>query len=245
MPGGTELSAPATSLPAEFPGAPAAKESIADKKWFDLFQDATFKQLVETALEKNFDVRIAAERVIEARAQYGITRANLFPTLDAQASYTASRSSSIGSFPFPPGTPVAFSYTQAGLQLSWELDLWGRLRRLDEAARAQYLASEEARNGVIISLISDVMTTYFALRELDLELEIAQQNNGHRARQSALDPGAQRSRRGQRSGGSASRAVPLHHHGEIPSVKRSIAQTEDALNLLLANAPAEVPRGQA
>ena len=78
---------PQTVLPTEFPGAPAAKESIADKKWFDLFQDATLKQLVETALEKNFDVRIAAERVLEARAQYGITRANLFPTLDAQGSY--------------------------------------------------------------------------------------------------------------------------------------------------------------
>src|SRR6202167_4010341 len=169
---------PATSLPVEFPGAPATNESIADQKWFELFQDTTLKQLVGTALETNFDIRIAAERVLEARAQYGITRANLLPTLDAQPSYTASRSSSIGSFPFPPGTPVAFAYTQAGLQLSWELDLWGRLRRLNEAAKAQYLASEEARHGVIISLISDVMTTYFALRELDLELEIGRQNNG-------------------------------------------------------------------
>jgi outer membrane protein TolC len=170
---------PATDLPTQFPGAPAdGEESIADKKWFDLFQDATLKQLVATALEKNFDVRIAAERVIEARSQYGITHANLFPTLDLAASYTASRSSSIGSFPFPPGTPVAFAYTQAGLQLSWEVDLFGRLRRLSEAAKAQYLASEEARHGVIISLISDVMTTYFSLRELDLELEIGQQNNG-------------------------------------------------------------------
>ena len=75
-------------------------------------------------------------------------------------------------------TNLATSYTQAGLQFNWELDLWGRLRRLDEAARAQYLASEEARNGVVISLISDVMTTYFELREQDLELEIARQNNG-------------------------------------------------------------------
>ena len=74
--------------------------------------------------------------------------------------------------------PFPLAYTQAGLQLSWELDLWGRLRRLNEAARAQYLASEEARNGVIISLISDVMTTYFSLRELDLELDIGRQNNG-------------------------------------------------------------------
>lgn len=171
---------PAANLPAQFPDAPATggTESIADKKWFDLFQDATLKQYVDTALEKNFDVRIAAERVIEARAQYGITRANLFPTLDAQASFTSSRSSALGAFPFPPGTPLSASTTQAGLQLSWELDLWGRLRRLNEAARAQYLASEEVRHGVIVSLISDVMTTYFTLRELDLELDIGRQNNG-------------------------------------------------------------------
>lgn len=237
---------PATALPAQFPDAPAAgAESIADKKWFDLFQDATLKQLVTTALEKNFDVRIAAERVIEARAQYGITRANLFPTLDAQASYTASRSSSIGSFPFPPGTPVAFAYTQAGLQLSWELDLWGRLRRLTEAARAQYLASEEARHGVIISLISDVMNTYFSLRELDLELEIGQRNNG--IARDNLRLIQLRKDRGAANGLEVHQAEQFLYTttAEIASVERSIAQTEDALNLLLANAPGQVPRGPA
>ena len=129
---GPNYQRPATSLPVEFPGATATKESIADKKWFDLFQDATLKQLVDTALEKNFDVRIAAERVLEARAQYGITRANLFPTLDAQGSYSSVRSSAIGATPFiPSGTNFATSYTQAGLQFAWELDLWGKLRRLD------------------------------------------------------------------------------------------------------------------
>jgi NodT family efflux transporter outer membrane factor (OMF) lipoprotein len=242
---GPNYKRPATSLPAAFPNAPATKESIADKKWFDLFQDATLKQLVQTALEKNFDVRIAAEHVIEARAQYGITRANLLPTLDAQASYTASHSSSIGSFPFPPGTPVAFAYTQAGLQLSWELDLWGRLRRLDEAARAQYLASEDTRNGVIVSLISDVMTTYFSIRELDLELEIAQQNNG--IARDNLRLIQERKDRGAANGLEVQQAAQFLYTttAEIPSVERSIAQQEDALNLLLANAPAEVPRGQA
>jgi multidrug efflux system outer membrane protein len=237
---------PATSLPAQFPGSPASKESIADKKWFDLFQDATLKQLVETALGKNFDVRIAAERVLEARAQFGITRANLFPTLDAQGSFTASRSSSIGSFPFiTPGTNLATSYTQAGLQFAWELDLWGRLRRLDEAARAQYLSSEEARNGVLISLISDVMTTYFELRELDLELEIAQQNNG--IAQDNLRLIQERKDRGAANGLEVQQAAQFLYTttAAIPSVQRSIAQAQDALSLLLANAPSEIPRGQA
>ncbi len=236
---------PATSLPTEFPGSPATKESIADKKWFDLFQDATLKQLVETALNKNFDVRIAAERVLEARAQYGITRANLVPTLDAQGSFTASRSSSIGSFPFiASGTNLATSYTQAGLQFNWELDLWGRLRRLDEAARAQYLSSEEARNGVLISLISDVMTTYFELREQDLELEIAHQNNG--IARDNLRLIQERKDRGAANGLEVQQAEQFLYTttSVIPSVQRSIAQAQDALSLLLANAPSEIPRGQ-
>ncbi len=236
---------PATSLPVEYPGATATKESIADKKWFALFQDATLNQLVETALAKNFDARIAAERVLEARAQYGITRANLFPTLDAQGSYTANRSSSIGATPFlAPGTNLAASYTQSGLQFAWELDLWGKLRRLDEAARAQYLASEEARNGVTISLIADVMTTYFQVRELDLELEIGQRNNDIAGDNLRLIK--ERKDRGAANGLEVHQAEQFLYTttAEIASVRRSIAQAEDALNLLLASAPAEVPRGQ-
>jgi NodT family efflux transporter outer membrane factor (OMF) lipoprotein len=237
---------PITSLPEGFPGSPATEESIADKKWFDLFQDATLKQLVDTALEKNFDVRIAAERVWEARAQYGITRANLFPTLDAQGSYSSVRSSSIGATPFiPAGTNFATSYTQAGLQFAWELDLWGKLRRLDEAARAQYLASEEARNGVVISLISDVMSSYFELRELDLELEIAQHNND--IGRDNLRLIQERKERGAANGLEVQQAEQFLYTttATIPSVQRSIAQTEDALSLLQANAPAEIPRGKA
>jgi NodT family efflux transporter outer membrane factor (OMF) lipoprotein len=236
---------PSTSLPVEYPGEPATQESIADKKWFDLFQDATLKQLVATALENNFDVRIAAERVMEARAQYGITRANLFPTLDAQGSFNSVRSSSIGATPFiAPGTNLSASYTQAGLQFAWELDLWGRLRRLDEAARAQYLASEEARNGVIISLISDVMTTYFEVRELDLELEIAQHNND--IGRDNLRLIRERKDRGAANGLEVQQAEQFLYTttATIPSVERSIAQAENALNLLLANAPSEIPRGQ-
>jgi NodT family efflux transporter outer membrane factor (OMF) lipoprotein len=234
---------PVTNLPSQFPGSPDSKESLADKKWFELFQDPILNQLVRTALEKNFDIRIAAERVLEARAQYGVTRGNLFPTVAASASYTGSRSSSIGSFPFPPGTPVSFAYTQAGLQLSWELDLWGKLRRMDEAARAQYLASEEARNGVVISLISEVMTTYFQLRELDLELQIGQQNNG--IAQDNLRLIRERKDRGAASGLDVHQAEQFLYTttAEIAASKRSIAQAEDALNLLLGGAPAEVARG--
>lgn len=236
---------PATTLPGQFPGAPATQESIADKKWFALFQDPALNQLVQTALAKNFDTLIAAERVMEARAQYGVTRANLFPTLDAQGSFTASRSSSIGSFPFiVAGTNLATSYTQAGLQFNWELDLWGRLRRLDEAARAQYLASEEARNGVIVSLIAEVMNTYFQMRELDMELQIGQQNTG--IARDNLRLIAERKDRGAASGLDVHQAEQFLYTttAEIASAQRSIAESEDALNLLLAQAPGPIQRGK-
>lgn len=235
---------PAVNLPTQFPGSPPTPQSVADQKWFNLFHDATLNQLVQTALKQNFDVRIAAERLLEARAQYGIQRGNLYPVVSAAASYTGSRSSAIGAFPFPPGTPVSFAYTQAGLQLSWELDLWGKLRRMNEAARARYLASEEARNGVIVSLISDVMTNYFQVRELDLELQIGEQNNG--IAQDNLRLIRERKDRGAASGLDVHQAEQFLYTttAEIAASKRSIAQAEDALNLLLARAPGEVARGQ-
>jgi multidrug efflux system outer membrane protein len=223
----------------------AGPNSLADTKWSDLFQDDTLKQLVTTALANNFDLRIAAERVLEARAQYHITRGELLPTLDAQGQFTATRSSSVGSFNFvPAGTNLSVSYTQANLSLNWEIDLWGRIRRLTEAARAQYLASEEARNGVTISLISDVMNTYFAMREADLELEITQQTRDIATDNLRLI--TLRHDRGAANGLDVSQAEQFLFTAtsEIPSVERSIGQSEDALNLLLGSVPAEVPRGK-
>ncbi|HEX4594752.1 MAG TPA: efflux transporter outer membrane subunit [Bryobacteraceae bacterium] len=237
---------PQVAVPDQFRSAAATgPNSIADTKWFDLFQDDTLKQLVTTALANNFDLHIAAERVLEARANYGITHAQLFPTLDAQAQFTATRSSSVGSFSFiPAGTSLATSFTQAALSFNWEIDLWGRIRRLSEAARAQYLASEEARNGVTISLISDVMNTYFALREQDLELGISQQTRDvadYDLRLINL-----RHDRGAASGLDVHQAEQLLYiaTSQIESVKRSIGLSEDALNLLLGSSPADVPRGK-
>ena len=237
---------PQVAVPDQFRNAPAAgSNSIADTKWFDLFHDDTLKQLVTTALANNFDLQIAAERVLEARAQYGITHAGLFPTLDAQGQFTASRTSSVGSFNFiPKDSNLSTSYTQAALSLSWEIDLWGRIRRLSEAARAQYLASEEARNGVTVSLVSDVMNNYFALRENDLELEIGQQTRDiatHNLRLINL-----RHDRGAANGLEVHQAEQFLYTAtaEIASVQRAIGETEDAIGLLLGSAPGDVPRGK-
>jgi NodT family efflux transporter outer membrane factor (OMF) lipoprotein len=247
---GPNYNRPAVATPPQFRGAPAVDtatpDSLAETKWFDLFQDDTVKQLVTSAIEKNFDLRIAAERVLEARAQYGIVRANLLPTLAAQAQFTAVRSSSIGSTTFvPPGANLTASYTQANFELNWELDLWGRLRRLNESARAQYLATEEARNGVKLTLVGDVMNAYFGLREQDLELEISRQtgdiaNDNLRLINLRHDRGA-------------ANALDVHQAeqflytatAQIASSQRAIGESEDAISLLLGSAPNDVPRGKA
>ncbi|HTS47072.1 MAG TPA: efflux transporter outer membrane subunit, partial [Bryobacteraceae bacterium] len=236
---------PQEPLPGQFRNAPPADgpASIADTKWVDLFHDDTLKQLVETALEKNFDVQIAAERVLEARAQTSLTRAQLFPTLDLPAQFAASQASAIGAFPFPSGQPFKATYTQLGLSLAWDLDLWGRIRRLTEAARAQYLATDEARHGVVLSLISDVMTSYFGLREQDLELEIAHQTRD--AAVQSLRLMQLREQRGAASGLEVHQAEQFLYTAtaQIASTERSIGQSENALSLLLGKAPVAITRG--
>lgn len=218
--------------------------SLADLKWFELFNDDTLSQLVNEALKGSFDVRIAAERVVQARAALGITRSDQFPAVGASADVVAARASRRGAARAPEGTDPDVSYMQAGFSLAWELDVWGRLRRLTEAARAQYLATEEARHGVITTLVADVSQTYLALRALDLELEIAQ-----RTRQVATD--SLRLTDARRASGVASgldvrQAEQLLYTttGQIASLEREIAQAENALSLLLGRVPGDIPRGR-
>jgi len=152
---------------------PQSTASLADVQWFDLFKDEALTRVVNTALKQNFDLRVAAERVIQAREQFRITGSERFPTVNASASVGSSRTSEIGAVPVPAGANPQVSSIQAGFSVGWELDVWGRVRRLNEAARAQYLATEEARRGVVTTLIADVSQTYLSLRTLDAQLEIA------------------------------------------------------------------------
>src|SRR6476469_9010638 len=164
---GQNYQRPAVQAPSTYRSASGqpSTASLADLQWFQLFRDDTLNGLIKTALQENFVVRIAAQRVLQARAAYGITHAGQFPTVDASADMIAARSSQVGANRgIPAGTDTDVSYAQAGFSFSWELDVWGRLRRLNEAARAQYLATEEARRGVITTLVADVSQTYLALR---------------------------------------------------------------------------------
>jgi len=145
-----------------------AAESLGDQKWWDVFQDKQLQDLIHTALQQNYDVRIAATRILEAQAQVGITRADGLPTISAGAQSVDQRSARQKFFP-------AFdtSAHQVDLSLAWDLDFWGKYRRANESARATLLATQWAREAVISTLVSDVAAAYFQLRELDLQLEIS------------------------------------------------------------------------
>jgi NodT family efflux transporter outer membrane factor (OMF) lipoprotein len=243
---GPDYKRPVVQPPPTFRGAQTSTpESLADAKWFDVFRDDTLTGLVSTALKENFELRIAAERVLQARALYGITRADRFPQVDASAAANALRTSRSGATPgIPSGVSTDVSYLQAGFSLGWEIDVWGRLRRLNEAARAEYLGTEEARRGVITTLVADVSSTYLTLRGLDLELEIAK-----RTRDAATE--GLRLTEARRSRGAAS-GLDVHQSeqllytatGQIASLEREIAQSENALSLLLGHVPEDVPRGR-
>jgi multidrug efflux system outer membrane protein len=243
---GPNYKRPAVAMPDRYRGAAAGASSLADKKWSELFQDDALKQLIEMALQQNFDLGIASERVLEARAQFRIQRADEFPNLTGQAAFTAARESGVSSFfPLPPGTRLQGSYWQAGLALSWELDLWGRLRRLSESARAQYLATEEGRRGVMVSLIGDVMSDYFLLRERDLELEIARQTRD--IAQDNLRLVELRHLRGAATGLDVHQAEQFLYTAtaQMASARRDIEQTENGLSLLTGKGPGEIARGKA
>jgi outer membrane protein, multidrug efflux system len=225
--------------------APAEETSLSDLAWANLFQDEVITRLVKTALVQSNDLEAATQRVLQARAQLGITRSQLAPQVTASGSFTAARTSSVGSFNFiPPSSNLAVSYTQAGLNVAWELDIWGRIRRLSESARAQYLAQEEARHAVISSLIADVITTYLTMRELDLELEIARKTKD--IAENGLKLTNLRKERGVSTGLDVRQAEQLLYTAtaQIPATERAIAETENYLNVLLGQNPNDVPRGK-
>jgi multidrug efflux system outer membrane protein len=246
---GPNYKRPVVQTPAAYRGAPAADAagtaSLADLKWFELFRDEALTALVNDALKQNFELRIAAERVLQARAALGITRSNQFPIVGAGVDLVSARASRRGATRgLPDDADTDVSYTQAGFNLGWELDVWGRLRRLSESARAQYLATEEARRGVTTTLVADVTETYLTLRARDFELDVAR-----RTRDLATD--SLRLTETRRAGGIASgldvrqaEQLLFTTTSRIASLERQITEAENALSLLLGRAPGEIGRGR-
>jgi multidrug efflux system outer membrane protein len=243
---GPDYKKPAVTVPSSYRGlAPEASAnngsslSLGDQKWFEVFQDEQLRALIRTALEQNYDVRIAGTRILAARAQLGITRADQYPNVSGGASLVDQRSSR------SPLSP-AFEEGVGSLNVSaaWELDFWGKFRRATEAARANLLASEAARQEVIATLVANVSAAYFQLRALDLELEISQRTLG--SRQESL-----RLTHILADGGSTSmldvrqaEQLVFTATAEIPALEQQIEQQENLISTLLGKNPDTVARGQ-
>jgi multidrug efflux system outer membrane protein len=219
------------------PAQPAA-ESLGDQKWWEVFQDKQLQDLIHAALQQNYDVRIAATRILEARAQVGITRADQLPTISGGAQAVNERN---------PRTKLFRQYetsaNQLDLSLAWDLDFWGKYRRATEAARANLLATEWARNAVIGTLVSDVATAYFQLRSLDLQLEISQRTLT--SRQDSLKLTQTLANGGATSMLDVRQAEQLVSTAAetIPDLERQIEQQENFLSTLLGNNPGPIARG--
>ena len=242
---GPNYKKPVVAVPPEYRGispeeaAKAAAASFGDQKWWDAFQDETLRELIRTALKQNYDVRIAAERILEARAQLGITRADQFPSVDANVSALNQRTAQTARFP-----GFETSASQVSLSLAWELDFWGKFRRATESARASLLAQEWAQRQVISSLVSDVASAYFQLRELDLELEISRQTLA--SRKDSLHLTEVLADHGATSMLDVRQAEQLVFTAgaSIPDLEQRIEQQENFISILLGNNPQAVPRGR-
>ncbi|MGH7396248.1 MAG: efflux transporter outer membrane subunit, partial [Candidatus Rokuibacteriota bacterium] len=218
--------------------------SLGEIGWWQVFGDETLHGLIRTALEENNDVRLAVARVLEARAQAGIARADRFPRLDGNASYQRQRASTVSTVPLPSTVDPEQDVFRTTLDLSFELDLWGRLRRANEAARADLLAGEENRRSVIVTLVGDVAQGYFDLLELDRELDIARRTLDSRLESLRIvrlrwDNGIISELDLWRAEAEVASA-----RAQIPDLERRIAETENRLSILLGRNPGPIPRGR-
>jgi multidrug efflux system outer membrane protein len=224
--------------PAEEAAKPAP-ESLGDARWWTVFQDPQLQELIRAALQQNFDVRIAATRVLQAQAQVGITRAEQFPSVNAGADYTAQRLAKTSS------VLPAFETNTGELDLSvlWNLDFWGKYRKATEAARASLLASEWGRRAVLDSVISNVATAYFQLRALDLQLVISKDTL--ESRRDSLRLTQVLARNGSASDLDVRQAEQLVYTASetIPDLERQIQQQENLISILLGRNPGPIARG--
>lgn len=237
---------PQVPAPTDFRGATASPDAraLADTRWFEVFRDEKLQGLIRDALAHNYDLREAVARVDAARSQVGITRSEQFPTVGAGGNMTTQRVSRDGALTIPE--PINQNRTFGSVLTSlftYELDIWGRLRKQTAAARADLLASEEAQRAVMTTIVSDVAASYFNLRELDFELDIARRTLT--SRQESLRIIKLRQERGVSNMLEVRQAEELVYNATevIPAVERSIEQQENFISLLTGKSPQAVPRG--
>jgi multidrug efflux system outer membrane protein len=213
--------------------------SLGDEKWWELFKDPQLQQLIRTALKQNYDLRIAASRVIQARQQVIITRSNQFPNVGVGPSVSGVKSPAI------PGVFQGYSYIADALNItaSWNPDFWGRYRRATEGARAILRATEWGQRAIVSSLVEEVATDYMQLREYDVELDIEKRSLASRKESLTLTQTLEHG--GATSMVDVRQAEQLVEQAAelIPQTEQAIQQEENAISLLLGQNPGSIPRG--
>ena len=216
------------------PQLQAQTASYADLPWWQVFKDPKLQELIRTALKQNYDLQLATERINAARAQLAITRASLFPQVQGGGNFSGGKESNF---------QTKYNFLILAADATFQLDFFGRLRRATEAAHAELLATEAARQTVILTLVSDVASDYFALLQLDLQLQITRQTVDTQTDSVKLT-----TRRLEY--GVATKLDVLQAqqtldtaNAQIPDLERQIAQEENAISILLGNYPQDVPRG--
>ena len=239
---GPNYQRPPVNAPATFRGdTDVATNSFGSLPWWQVFHDEALQTLIRTALTNNYDLRIAVARVDQARALAAQARAGFFPQVDYAA--TASRGKNVGGGNIPSPTGTLGNVFAADVNASWEIDLWGRIRRLNESARAQFFASEAARRDVLISLVAQVAQDYFQLLALDDQLAIARASTNSFGE--SLKIFNQRLRGGVASilETSSAEALMDASAATIPELEEQIALQEDQLSVLLGQNPGAILRG--
>jgi multidrug efflux system outer membrane protein len=216
------------------PQTQARALSFADLPWWQVFQDPQLQELIRTALKENYDLQLATERIAAARAQVAITRSSLFPQVQGSGTFAGGKDST---------TRAKYNILALTADAAFQLDLFGRLRRATEAARAELLATEEARNTVILTLVSDVASDYFTLLQLDLELQITRdtvntQQDSVKLTRLRLDHGV-----ATKLDVLQAQQVLDTANAQLPDIERAIGQEEDAISILLGHYPEGVRRG--
>jgi len=217
------------------PQVQAQAASYADLPWWQVFQDPQLQELIRTALKQNYDLQLATERINASRAQLVVTRSNLFPQVAGNGNFSGGKENLEQS---------RFNFLTLTADAAFQVDLFGKLRRATEAARAELLATEDARQTVILTLVSDVASDYFALLQLDLQLEIT--HDTVRTQQDSVKLTNLRLQHGVATKLDVLQAQQVldSANATVPDLERQIAQEENAISILLGHYPEGVPRGR-
>ena len=225
--------------------APAGANSFADLGWWQVFEDPQLASYIGEALTNNWDIKIAAARVLQAQAALQIARSQFFPTIDAGGDIYTARTSQNGRVSVPSGMDPQKGYGDVFVGMSaYEVDLWGKIRRANEAARARYLATEDAQKAVRQTLVAQVATAYLGLLELDYELAIAQRTLAVRTNSLVLTEAREKGGVAAMQDVAQAKILVYGAEASIVDIQRAREQQENALCMLLGRNPGLIQRGE-